>query len=119
MRGRAGNANADADVRFSRIGQVHICRRAQWSRRCAVATASGRRSAPVQQNGEFVAAQTGRRVTLAQIGEKAAPNLLEQQVTGGVTKVIIDSLKPSRSRQSKCGRTIPLARSPELRRDAH
>ena len=63
MRGRAGNANADADVGFAVLVKFifaverngHAVRRGDGFR-CGSA---------VQQNGEFVATQTGRRIPLA------------------------------------------------------
>ena len=63
MRGRAGNANADTDVRFAILVKFilaversgHAMRRGDGF--C--------RGSAVQQDGEFVAAQTGRRIALA------------------------------------------------------
>src|ERR1700674_3605039 len=104
MRGRAGNANADTDVGFAVLVKIifaverngHTVRRGD----------SFRGGSAVQQNSELVATQTGRRITLAQIGEQAARDLLEQQVTGGVTKVIIDLLEAVKVQAEQRARTI-------------
>src|SRR5712671_7775749 len=91
MRGRAGNANADADVRVAVLVKVILAVERNGH---AMRRGDGfRGGSALQQNGEFVATQTGRRVPLAQIGEKTAPDFLEQQVAGGVTKIIIDLLE--------------------------
>src|SRR6202048_2238631 len=104
MRGRAGNANADTDVGFAVLVKIifaverngHAVRRGD----------SFRGGSALQQNSEFVATQTGRRVTLAQIGEKAAPDFLEQQVSGGVTKAIIDLLEAVQVQAEQRARAI-------------
>src|SRR6266852_3375125 len=101
---RAGNANADTDICFAVL--VEFIFAVQRNGHAVRRGDSFRGRSGLQQNSEFVATETGRRVTLAQIGEKAAPDLLEQQVTGGVTKVIIDLLEAVKVQAEQRGRTV-------------
>src|SRR6266849_932576 len=101
---RAGNANADTNVCFAVL--VEFIFAVQRNGHAVRRGDSFRGGSGLQQNSEFVATQTGRRVTLAQIGEKTAPDFLEQQVTGGVTKVIIDLLEAVEVQAEQRGRAI-------------
>src|SRR5260370_31611733 len=92
MGGRAGDADTHADTRFAilleRIFAVECHGHAMGG------SNRFRRRSALQQNGEFVAAEAGRRVTLPQLGKETPSDFPEQQTTGSIAETVTDPLEP-------------------------
>src|SRR5450631_2175314 len=88
---RAGNPDADANIRLAELVKVVSAAHSHCNPLRGGNRLSGR--SVQQKRGKFVAAESSSRVALAKIDQEPSADFLQQQIAGSVAKTVVNVLE--------------------------